>query len=779
MSETASGISLLIKNQPSTSTVTEPPTATQRAEESWQPTIPAPHVAEDSLVSEGWPAAVLHRLPQDRRAAVQVAQPILHHLQSIDGLRLVEGSTPGELLIRTTEAHAGDRVLLSVSDGYLQIDGYLSADAYTRQVSRCVQRLLSQIAAPHTNIDAVRAARRRLESWLDLKEDPRNPWSLPGNLSESTIYLSRRILSWCSRRVDTPASRWLDGGLPEATQWGPGPLTFASVRGEDGSFSPIIISTEEHTAQSAAWRRLMAEDTALALPKSLTVLLGRLSIPLPTVPLAEPLAVLATWSEADAPALARRAQALLLLSLATEPKQRKGLRGLGVTNPQLEDLHQKWTDAGCPADVLPGIVTDEELPTALTALVGKPGTAMVARLEALIERRISNSEAVEKLQAHAATLCGQIASLQEESEVLEVRRTEVNATLDRLEQRVSALAPLLESTLPVAPLPTNPATLPAFRAELEARTPGISEACADRLLLALTAAADLGAPVLLVGPESAEVAAVLPDIIDGTGRHHIPVRPEWSSEADLLGQIQGDRFIPSKFTEAIQQVTASTISDERSAPGIVWLEGMDRADPSRYTPSLLAAMERDRRLALYPRAQHAAWQDAGTVTEPDGWQLNLPPGLVLLGTLEGHQELPVSLTQRSLMVRLSPPDLSAMMTIATGGRCRLLLPEISSETALDINATFPLAWANFQEALMILRPLGARPSRRLARQATACLRQAAAWAMADDNALSAHLVHLLLLDRIQSLTTTEPLAQLLDCDWLTDSLAEAIWTRIA
>jgi hypothetical protein len=777
MNEPARGIGLLLKNRPSPALI---PETTDRASDAWSPTAPAPVAAAswepEAARGEGWPATVLHRLPRERRAAVRVAAPILRQLQAIDGLRLVHGATGGELLIRATDARAGDRVLLGAQDGQLVVDGYLSADAYSRQVSRCIQRLLAEEAAPHTQIDAIRAARRRLESWLGLPEDPRNPWALPGDLSDGTLYLSRRILDWCGQRVEAPATRWLDGGLPDVESWGPGPLTFATVREAGGGFTSILISEDEHAALSDSWRRLMTAEEAPGLPEVIQVLLRQLSIPSPALPLPEHLSVLAAWSGAPAPALARRAQAMLLLSLATAPAQRSSLRGLGLIDRQLEGLHRQWTDAGCPADALPGIVTDDELPAALSAMAGQPGDTMVARLEALVEQRLTGTAAVADLIAQSQALTDEVATLRAQSEALKAHRSKARAALDALERRVSAFAPLLEDSAPIAELPTRPATVEAFRAELDARAPGLSPAAADRLLLAITAAQDLGAPVLLIGPECAEVAAALPDIFDGAGRHHVPVRPEWSGEADLLGHVAKDRFIASGFTEAIQQATVHAVQAARATPGFVWLEGMDRADTRRYTPSLLAAMERDRRITLYPRAQHAAWMASGAVSEPGGWQLALPPGLVILGTLEGHSELPESLTERSLMMRLPAPDLAAALSFSgSGGTSRLELPD---QPARDARAAFPRAWDNLLSALEILRPLGLRPSRRLGRQAAAILGRAASWGMTDGEEVSAHLVHLLLLGRLQHISSTGPLCELLKCDWLTEELSEAIQALI-
>ena len=778
MPDPARGIGLLMKRRPDTTMVAEFPgqPRNRRAEDAWSPTSQSATpvvdpVASATLHGEGWPAIVIHRLPRERRAAVQLSAPIFRHLESLS-LRLVRGNGPGEILIRATDIRAGDRVLLGIEDGQLVVDGYLSADAYGRQVSRCIRRLLAEEAEPFTRIDRIRAARRRLESWLGLPADPRNPWALPGDINDATLYLSRRILDWCSRRVESPTTRWLGDALPSVDDWGPGPMTFAVVRQVGGGFSSMLISEDEHTAQSDAWRRIMATPEEDALPETTRVLLQRLSIPTPALPLPEHLAVLVAWSRTEAPALARRAQAMFLLSLATSSAQRASLRGLAIVDRQLESLHRRWTEAGSPADALPGIVTDEELPAALSAIAGLPGEAMVERLEAMAESRYSGTEAVQTLQRQSGVLTEQVESLRKQSIALKAHRDKARAALDGLERRVSAMAPLLQTEDPITELPTRPATLEAFREELDARAPGLSSQCADRILLALTAAQDLGSPVLLAGPESAEVAAALPDIIDGAGRRHVPVRPEWSGEADLLGRVEGDRFVASGFTEAIQTAAVHAVQAARAAPFFVWLEGMDRADTHHYTPSLLAALERDRRVSLYPRSLNHAWMESGTVTDEHAWQLALPPGLVLLGTLEGHGTLPATLTERCLVLRLPTPDLAAALSFSgSGGISRLTLPD---QPARDARVAFPKSWRNLLEALTLLRPLGIRSSRRLGRQAAALLGRAAAWGMSDGPEVSAHLVELLLLGRLQPTHNTDPLRTLLTCDWLTQELRSTI-----
>lgn len=770
MSEPARGIGLLLKSKSASPiTITELPTRnSRRVEDAWNltppPTPEVPAWEERMEAVEGWPATVRHRLPQERRAAVHLIPPLLRHLRSVEGLRLHQGNEPDELLIRATEARAGDRVLLGIEDGQLVVDGYLSEDAYSRQIARCIRRLLADEASPHIRIDAIRTSRRRLEAWLGLPEDPRNPWALPGDLSDGTLYLSRHILDWCSERVKVPLDQWLEGALPSTDEWGPGPLTFATVRGIGGSFTSILISENEHTAQSDAWHWLMKSQHEQFLPEGIRSLLNQLSIPVPAMPLPDHLSVLVSWSTAEAPGLARRAQAMLLLSLSNTA-QRNSLRGLGLVDRQVEILHRQWTAIGCPTDILPGLVTDEELPAALTAQIGGPGMMMIERLEAQIERRLLSTSTMARLKEESDKMNAQVEALKQEAGGLQKRRDQAEAILAELERQVVAYAP----AVPAIALPTRAATLSSFREEFDARVPGLPGACADRLLLAITAAQDLGAPILLIGSESAEIASALPDIIAGSSQHHIPVRPEWSAECDLLGNIDGDRFIATEFTEAIQQTTSHAVRSEQNAPGFIWLEGMDRADTSRYTPSLLSALERDHRLTLYPHSQHVAWMEAGSVTNPNGWQLALPPNLVLLGTLEGHSALAEPLIDRSLMLRLPIPNLASALSFAGScGTSRLVLPEQPAGPVANS------AWDNLLTALHILSPLGLQPSRRLGRQATALLGRAASWGIIDSDTVSAHLVHLLLLGRITNVHTVEPLQKLLDCSWLTEELAGAI-----
>ena len=79
-----------------------------------------------------------------------------------------------------------------------------------------------------------------------------------------------------------------------------------------------------------------------------------------------------------------------------------------------------------------------------------------------------------------------------------------------------------------------------------------------------------------------------------------------------------------------------------------------------------------------------------------------------------------------------------------------------------------------RDLFALANDLGLKPSRRLGRQATALLGRASSWGIIDSDMVSAHLVHLLLLGRITTVSTTEPLKQLLKCSWLTDELTEAI-----
>ncbi|MEL6345072.1 MAG: hypothetical protein AAFV53_18330 [Myxococcota bacterium] len=816
-SASASGIGLLLKRQSRSEASASPISLSRR------PT-PAPSAGQ------GYPATILQRMPSRRQATVAMPGPLVRHLHRAMGVR-PERTEQGEILvIATGDVRARDRVLVRVREGLLYVAEVLKEEHYIRETNRMIRSALIRDSQPMMHIDEVRAARLRLENWLQLPRDDRNPWSLPGELRAGSVYLSRQILEWCQARSgsEEPPEAWLQRGFPDAEEWGPGAMPFCARLEETqpARFNSLVVSSAEHQAQQDAWKRLMADEPEdqgppVALPDALLALMTRLNLPHPRGILEPGQAVLAGWSEAGSAALARRAMAMFLLDRVENETQQAALRGLGVTDRRLEVLYQKWRDAGRPTLALSGIVEDDELHHALQAMsLTREARAICDGLLQRWGQQLTQNAAEEgemdlaEVQQQRKQAIADLEQLRQQSTELRRRReaevAELESRMSQLRKQIASVAPLLVEEAPEH-LPERAATREAVQLELAARGLPLSLRDSDRLLLAALAAPDAGALVVLSAPSAAiapMAASALGGLFARANFAQIAIRSEWKSEADLLGRLSpdGQRFLPGPLTEATRRAAAHALVNAMgtdAAPFILHLAGVDRADPQQVAAGLLSALGADRRMQLYPRSLNARWlaereemrahrsREGGRLAELEqafsdealggtppekAWRLHLPQHLSLLASRASNDRpLSGALLEHSFMVTLPPMDLAAALAPPpTEPRGRLILPPRP-----EAPADYPQARAHIEAGLRTLLPAMPPPSPRLGRQIAALLAEAARWEMPDDNALAAHALLLLALPRLRTdQSTAEVLANLATQSWLTDELTELIGMRM-
>lgn len=819
----ASGLGLLVKRPAPTEpeTVPSPAPSSQAAPVSSSRAPVVRSAAHRGEPRQGYPATIHHRGPGRRQASVRLPGPILRHLIDNVGMRFDRPERGGDALVTASDdVQPGDRVLLRVRDGQLAVAETLSADSFARETNRQARAFLGRESQPFTHIDEIRAARLRLEAWLGLSRDDRNPWAIPGELKDGALLLSRRVLLWCQSRSGSheDPQNWLQRGFPRPEDWGPGPMSFCA-RLEDHDprprFRSLVISAAEHQVQIDAWRRLLDTDARVSgadgagrdLAAPLLGLMRRLELAPPRTALPESQAVLSAWSAAGSAALARRSMAMFLLERVETETQRAALRGLGIADRQIEALYERWREAGRPVAALQGIVEPDEIEAALEALAQSPGAQQISAGLLLRWKKQIASTAVEASTAQAQQTQRQrqqaltdLESIRRQSTELQRRRAQEVAALDQklrgLKDQIASVAPLLAASRTERPaLPVRPATRETVRAELASRGLPLPAPVVDRLLLATMASAPAGALTLLSDP-SGRAPDALADLFEAGDGAVVSVRAGWSGEADLLGRVSPDglRFVPSPFTEAARRASAHALTGAARgapAPFFLHLRDADRADPRRYAAGLIAALDGDRRLELYPRSLNARWlaeleqmktrraQDSNRFAElqqafsaealggsdpKDAWRLQLPPHTIVLATL--HHRPAAPLTEHGFFVALPPPALDDVLAQpADGGRHRLQLPA-RSDAPLDYDETR----AAVEDGLRTLLPLLPPPAPRLGRQLVSLISEAARWEIPDGPELAAHLLALTALPRLRD-GDPAPLAQLASRDWIPAAFA--------
>ena len=750
----------------------------------------------------------------------------MRHLIDNLGMRFDRPSRGGDALVTTSgDVRPGDRVLLRVRDGQLFISEALTAERYARETNRQAEAFLTRESQPFTHIGEIRAARLRLEAWLGLSRDDRHPWAIPGELKGGSLLLSRRMLSWCRERCGSheEPENWLQRGFPRPEDWGPGPMSFCARLEEHDPhprFRSLVVSAAEHQVQQECWKRLLdtrsraAAGPAVSLPAPLLGLMRRLELPVPRDGLSDSQAILSVWSAARSPALARRAMAMFLLERVETETQRAALRGLGVADRQIESLYERWREAGRPAAALQGMVEPDEIGAALEALAQSEGARQIsAGLLSIWENQLSqqilsnNAAKVKQTQRERQQALSELSSLRRQSTELRRRKEQEARTLEErlrgLRSQIDTLSPLLSSSERSRPaLPSRPASRAAAREELSARGLPASPEMVDRLLLAYLSSPQAGTLLLLSDPTGSAPSA-LADMFDGSADATVSVRAEWSAESDLLGRVSPDglRFVPAPFTEAARQASAHalvTAQQGQTAPFLLHLRDADRADPSRYAAGLLAALDSDRQLELYPRSLNARWraeleqmktkraydsnrfaeleqafspEALGGVGAESAWRLTLPPHAVVLATLtwatlSGHM---AALREHSFIIQLPTPNLADVLSSPTKRqRSRLTLPPRPQGPY-----TFPTTRALVEDGLRTLLPMLPPPAPRLGRQLAALISEAARWEMEDGAELAGHLLALTALPRLRG-DNRDPLIQLASRDWITDAFGTDI-----
>lgn len=842
-SRPASGLGLLLKGsvsappaapapQPtanrSTTSANRSTTAKPAAPPSYAEPAPAPTPPKRSggISRQGYPATIHHKGPGRRQASVRLPGPILRHLTVHQGIHLERPARGGDALITAPESiRPGDRVMLRIRDGKLIVSETLTSESYARETNRLARTFLVRESEPFTHIDEIRAARLRMEAWLGLPRDDRHPWSIPGELKNGSLILSRRVLAWCQARIsgrEDPES-WLQRGFPRPEDWGPGPMSFC-VRLEEydphPTFRSLVVSTAEHQLQHDVWKMMLDTDAQLSLgpelslPAPLLGLMRRLELPVPRADLPEAQSILAAWSTSRSPALARRAMAMFLLERVQTETQRISLRGLGIADRQLETLYDRWCEAGRPIVALQGMVEPEEIGPALEALALN---AEAREIHAGLRERWEKQVATSVLDQHAAQsrqtqqqrqdALMELESLRRQSAELRRRQEQEARTLESklrlLREQIATVAPLLAATARVRPkLPTRTATRTAVREELIARGLSLTPTQVDRLLLATLSSPRAGVLLALSDP-TGRASDVLSDLFEGADDTVVPVRAEWRAESDLLGRVSPDglRFVPAPFTEAARRAGAHAITVDmknKPAPFLLHLRGADRADVNRYAAGLLAALGTDRRLELYPRSLNARWiaeleqmkaarsHDSNRFAELEqafsaealgggdpksAWQLQLPPHTVVLATLAQRQLSGTlsMLREHCFFVPLPPPDLSDVLSLnSEGQQHRLLLSPLPANAG-----DFSKSRAMVEEGLRTLLPILPPPSQSLGRQLSALFSEASRWKMDDGPELAGHILSLTALPRLRG-DNREPLVQLAALHWVTRTFGEDI-----
>ncbi len=458
----------------------------------------------------------------------------------------------------------------------------------------------------------------------------------------------------------------------------------------------------------------------------------------------------------------------------------------------------------------------------LKSLGGKKGSRAqalaraAAELAALQERReaMKAEVAAEERQAQdaiakvRATVDAEVAKVSAEVQRqvadLEARRVELTEAVSALAARVGALddtPPQEDDEVPVLAL-TDPTDL--TRA-LEAQGLRYAPAWPTRFLVAALAARRVGSLLLLAGPTGTgktRLVRQVAGLLEGSGQHTIPVRPEWLAASDLLGYVDPirDTFAPTDFVAAVREATvtdfrnaASGDAPDAPVPWFLLLDELNLARVENFGADLLSALDAPggdpaRVLRLFPEDVRTGWLrewnalkergdlDAretgradllGRMFDPgahrqtgaaDAHLLTLPPNLVVCGTLNTDRhthELSPKVFDRSFVLQMPAPSLDEVLrkggaaAFAEGASlARYRLPD--PPAGVDPLSTTPELLDGFQRAIEALRPTGLMPSFRLARNARAYLAEAAAWPGlgSDTGRLLGDLVHLLLLPRL-------------------------------
>lgn len=494
-------------------------------------------------------------------------------------------------------------------------------------------------------------------------------------------------------------------------------------------------------------------------------------------------------------------------------REHYGIDIAGERAGALADLEARIAEATAKRDALNA---------ELKSLGGKKGSRAQAlaraeaELAALQERReaMKAEVAAEERQAQdaiakvRATVDAEVAKVsagvQRQVADLEARRVELTEAVSALAARVGALddTPAQEDDeVPVLAL-MDPADL--TRA-LEGQGLRYAPAWPTRFLVAALAARRVGSLLLLAGPTGTgktRLVRQVAGLLEGSGQHTIPVRPEWLAASDLLGYVDPirDTFAPTDFVAAVR---AATVTDFRNAasgdapdapvPWFLLLDELNLARVENFGADLLSALDAPggdpaRVLRLFPEDVRTGWlrewdalKERGDLDARETWRadllgrmfdpgahrqtgaaaahlLTLPPNLVVCGTLNTDRhthELSPKVFDRSFVLQMPAPSLDEVLrkggaaAFAEGASpARYRLPD--PPAGVDPLSTTPELLDGFQRAIEALRPAGLMPSFRLARNARAYLAEAAAWPGlgSDTGRLLGDLVHLLLLPRL-------------------------------
>jgi len=325
----------------------------------------------------GYPATVIGHDSGSDTVLVRLPSPVFRQLKRTPKLNIEPGQKSTEVVISTHRPmEPGNTLLVHVQANKLIAGDLIDSEDYPAVVTTFVTPLLKKQSRPLTQVDEVRLAQRQMERWLGVPRDDRTPWALPGRLEGKRLHFSRRILELCQQRTGGSFEQWIHSGLPRPVDWGCGPIRFCArleMTDPEPVFRSMVVSDAEHSAQIAAWSRFLTVTDSptggrVSLPDALEAMLLRLDADELPSPFPEGLRVLAKWSGLQDCGLARRAQAMFLLSVVTQETQRQQMRQLQLTTPDVETLHQAWVAAGSPVDVLSAMVLEDEVTDAVGCL---------------------------------------------------------------------------------------------------------------------------------------------------------------------------------------------------------------------------------------------------------------------------------------------------------------------------------------------------------------------------------------------------------------------------
>ena len=704
----------------------------------------------------------------------------------------------------------GAWVLIQYKGKKWQITSVLDEESYNKQLHREVsKRLMAESIALTTELFRD-GTRRRLETLFSLPETNDTPWAVPGRIKNGQTLLSRRIMSFFSKSGGASLDQALRKGMPKIDDWGGGPILFGVYPSEDPEvFTSVAIPAEEHRQLVDSWDALLklpsnsansehlvdstedaveeqaqskqdkgqlkrsdfaviteAPSTFQPLPLKLSAIISALKLPMPAQPLTESMSTLVAWTESDHPALAERSTDFFLTLLADGSPVRP--------SANIPKLWTEWHRTSNPIAQLCTMVKAGEEPAAIRALVG---------------RTAPGHEVGSALADHL---------------LLRWRRQ----ILKKYEPDIEPETLTADEDAP---------TIVDLRVAVRHRGLCVADVWLDRLFLALGTARDLSIPLILVGNVNTSIC-ILENILKPSlkgARSTTVSLPKKRSQ--ILGRISlgDDIFILSPFAKAIRK--ASRFRKEAPngywSPYFVVVKNPNRHIHSDVLYTILQQASGSDGVMLYTEEDNERWLD-----EYKALQTQEITDFIQNERREILEEFFESTAIGNRIPEkanrlFASHNLSAVLCVDTKNKAQsyeafkhglvLFTPDIDitelqdkakqrnetlkSNLLPDFNHDERGSWERYPKSrkqildiLRILSPCNLPLDAELAQHVSTFLGHAELWGLPDDAFITSHVLHTLILPRIECRgeELIGPLRDVLALNYVSPDLQKTISTLI-